>query len=327
MNMKKITLFLAVVIFVGNVYSQFTPGMGTQVEPSITHDMDEKVADTVFTYYDRATGFYMYSSTGGGYVFGVGLFNSIKICDETAMHYDAVANSSVTEVLTWFGTIDVVGDADAMSIGVYTVDGDTLPVGGAICEESMTFADITTTDLNSTIFTTPGATNGQPFMCFVAFTASSDDTLGIVCSDPTTNDGQGENRARMKLTADYGGAWISVNMMYSGTMDADAMIIPVLDITIGTDDFMFTNGLTLKGTYPNPASEFTTIKYALDKPENVRIHIFDITGKTVVDTGKLPKEAGDNEYTIDFSNMSAGKYYYTINSETATITSRIIVVK
>ena len=67
--------------------------------------------------------------------------------------------------------------------------------------------------------------------------------------------------------------------------------------------------------FPNPTSGLTTLTFTLPQQMAVKIAIYDITGRMVkaVSKGKMP--SGDNNLTVDLSNLAAGVYTYTIENE------------
>ena len=307
--MKKLLLFGIGIIFITNSFAQtLTAIQGDKVKPPVNHSIT-KANDTIWTYLNRGTNFYIYS-TGDGYIFGNNSYYT-----KTAMQYDAIANASVIEIMLWVGACNVIGAADSLILNVY--DDATGP--GAVLGTAKIGTDvIVVSNYNYLALTTPVNTNGNMF--YVGIDAAfADDTIGVVCNDPSTNDGQGEKRAYL-----YMGTWKTVDATFGG-FDADGMYIPVVDITTGAD-FMEQNGLKIMRTYPNPTKDVANIHYSIDNAQNVKIKVFDITEKTIYKTESY-QTIGEHIVPVDFSDMSSGNYYYSITTNNAKITSKISVIK
>lgn len=65
--------------------------------------------------------------------------------------------------------------------------------------------------------------------------------------------------------------------------------------------------------FPNPANEFTTIRYDLPRPATVRIEIFDIIGRQVrALTAEQP--AGTHNTKVVVADLPAGSYFYRVDT-------------
>jgi len=87
------------------------------------------------------------------------------------------------------------------------------------------------------------------------------------------------------------------------------------------------NKYDLYQNYPNPFNPSTNIKFDIIRYGNVKLEVYDITGKAVntLVNGKL--EAGKYEYTLTASNMPSGVYFYKLETESYTMTRRMILLK
>lgn len=312
--MKKILLSLAVSFLVLGLNAQVAVHK-EKVDYEINH-ANTKVADTIWTYYDRATTFHIYSVTGGGYIFG----NNTHYT-ESAMNYDGIANADVTEVLFWVGAKWIEGTADDLTVNVYEASNDTTPgtvLGSTTVGMDVIDTSAATNGLNFIPFPSVIATSGNDF--FIGINLTSDDTIGVVCNNPLDGNGQGEKRA----VINYSGNWASVDYVFGG-FDADGMYLPIVDIVSGAD-FMEQNGLKIKRAYPNPAKDYTTINYSVDSKQNVSIKVFDLTGKIIYSDSEI-KSAGNHNLKVDLSKVSTGNYYYTISTAKAKMTSKLVKIQ
>jgi hypothetical protein len=83
----------------------------------------------------------------------------------------------------------------------------------------------------------------------------------------------------------------------------------------------------LEQNYPNPFNPSTTIAFALPKPSEVTLKIFDASGREVATLveGKLP--AGRHEVVLDASPFSSGVYFYRLQAGEFSRTRRLMLVK
>ncbi|MBM3713376.1 MAG: T9SS type A sorting domain-containing protein [Actinobacteria bacterium] len=86
-------------------------------------------------------------------------------------------------------------------------------------------------------------------------------------------------------------------------------------VKISQDDIP--NNYKLSQNYPNPFNPSTTIEYEISQPENVKINIYDVTGRLIKELVKEQKNIG--RYSVvwngkdDSGNMVAsGNYFYQI---------------
>jgi len=84
---------------------------------------------------------------------------------------------------------------------------------------------------------------------------------------------------------------------------------------------------SLSQNYPNPFNPSTTINYTLKLHTNVKIRIFDVTGKMIVSIDRGNEQAGS--YSIDFNAaaLSTGVYYYKLETEFFTDTKKMLLIK
>ena len=84
---------------------------------------------------------------------------------------------------------------------------------------------------------------------------------------------------------------------------------------------------TLSQNYPNPFNPSTTIDYSVAKNTNVKLSVFDLSGKEIAVLVNGYKNAGN--YTVSFSaeNLSSGVYYYKIAIDGFSQTRKMILIK
>lgn len=87
------------------------------------------------------------------------------------------------------------------------------------------------------------------------------------------------------------------------------------------------NYYALGQNYPNPFNPSTKIEYAIPRPGNVKVTVYDITGReteVLVDEFKNP-----GIYTVDFdaSALSSGVYFYKMQAGDFTDTKKMLLLK
>ena len=77
--------------------------------------------------------------------------------------------------------------------------------------------------------------------------------------------------------------------------------------------------------YPNPFSDYTTLRFKTEQFSEVKIEIFDITGKVVrhIDAGTFAP--GENTFVIQRENMKSGMYFLRLNTGSNSYFSNLIV--
>lgn len=99
------------------------------------------------------------------------------------------------------------------------------------------------------------------------------------------------------------------------------------EITGVNDNPALVNAFDLKQNYPNPFNPSTKIQYSIAEPGLVSIKVFDILGRQIADLVNEQKSAG--AYTVDFNaqSLSAGVYFYRIESGSFKASKKMILLK
>lgn len=108
-------------------------------------------------------------------------------------------------------------------------------------------------------------------------------------------------------------------------------IFPVItfDTTtqVGIDKGVAKNGLLFSGIYPNPATDFSKVRFSLNTAADVTIKIFDIKGVEVMSLEKGRMSAGAHEEILDVTALPAGVYSVGVSNGSAIIGGRLTVSK
>jgi len=79
--------------------------------------------------------------------------------------------------------------------------------------------------------------------------------------------------------------------------------------------------------YPNPVSDQGSVNFNLAEQSSVDIQVFDLNGRAVRQFMNRSFEAGQNTFTMNTSDLSAGTYVLTVKSDAQYSTSKFVVVK
>ncbi len=82
----------------------------------------------------------------------------------------------------------------------------------------------------------------------------------------------------------------------------------------------------LLGTFPNPASQQATVRYALPAQQDAQIRLYDALGRQVRTIVNAQKE-GRHEETIDVSGLSSGTYFLQLQAEGQAKTQQLTVTR
>ena len=84
---------------------------------------------------------------------------------------------------------------------------------------------------------------------------------------------------------------------------------------------------SLHQNYPNPFNPVTKIGFDIPLWANVRLSVFDVSGKEVASLLNQYIQPGSYEIGWDGSNYASGIYYYKVITESFTETKKMILVK
>lgn len=81
----------------------------------------------------------------------------------------------------------------------------------------------------------------------------------------------------------------------------------------------------LLGTYPNPARQRATVRYALPATQEVDVGLYDVLGQRVRTVVRGTQE-GRQEQTLDVEGLSSGVYFLRLRAGRTTHTQRLTIV-
>jgi len=322
--MKKIYTVTCLLLsgFFFSLSAQNNMGVGSGVpvtKPAASAISTQMVVDTLFPgsygmpyQCDTAFVYYNFLPPASGYHFG----NNYAGETECAQKY--YGTGTVSEVLVWYPY--KTGTAGTTSAKIYSIDPTTKkPLTSlATSNNTVTTGSIITTSVVAYTFS-PAVAVTTSFAVASVFPTTAGDTVVVAsakfgCSTPDT-------LSWINLPT----GWLSVKQAFGG-QNLDLFILPIADIVLGVNEYPSSNGLTLMGAYPSPASDFTNIQYSIKEQTNVSVEVFDLTGHIILSSSEQ-LSAGKHAVKISLKNISSGNYYYTIKTGDAQLTSKFVVTK
>lgn len=132
------------------------------------------------------------------------------------------------------------------------------------------------------------------------------------------NDGLLVKRISMLLRSRDG--YLYAGSQGFGMFRSATQIVGVPDVAPATD------GLTLRGNWPQPFTSEGHIRFNLEKPAEVSLVVLDATGRRILER-RATKHAGEQSVSIDAARLTPGIYHYILAAHGASEAGRFIVVR
>jgi subtilisin-like proprotein convertase family protein len=84
---------------------------------------------------------------------------------------------------------------------------------------------------------------------------------------------------------------------------------------------------SLSQNYPNPFNPVTNIKFDIPNVSNVKLTVFDITGREVAQLVNQQLETGTYNVNFDASHLATGTYFYRLEAGEFTEVKKMILIK
>jgi hypothetical protein len=84
---------------------------------------------------------------------------------------------------------------------------------------------------------------------------------------------------------------------------------------------------TLHQNYPNPFNPTTQINYSLQRKAKVSLKVYNVVGEEIMTLFDGVRNPGNYTVALDAKNLAGGIYFYTLKSESATITKKLVLIK
>ena len=274
----------------------------------------------------------MLASDNGGYILGTNGWNDKCKCQQ----YKVTYSYHIEGAIYWFGYKNIV-DTGLIKYAIWNMDslkGTTADTNHQPCpgtlfvaiSDSTTHIHIDTVLLQSHIVMFPFPVLVNADYC-IGFDMSEmkEDTIALV----STNKGQGGNKELVWEQWSTDNKWYTLQgaQWDSGTVDVDAMILPIIDNTAGCVEYGdYISGMKLSQSFPNPGKDECTISYEfLTPPSRASIEILDQSGRRVYYNENITTHEGVNKALINVSGFKNGMYFYILSSGTSHMAKKMII--
>ncbi len=83
----------------------------------------------------------------------------------------------------------------------------------------------------------------------------------------------------------------------------------------------------LSQCYPNPFNGTTTIQFSLPDPGHVRLSVYDILGREVLQLVDQPLSTGNHSYRVHAESLASGVYFYQLNTEIQSEVRKMLLLR
>lgn len=97
--------------------------------------------------------------------------------------------------------------------------------------------------------------------------------------------------------------------------------------SVSVDKDVLPVSYSLEQNFPNPFNPSTSISFSLAKSSNVKLKVFDVTGKEVITLASGNKTAGNHRIDFNAKSLSSGVYYYRLEADDFVQTKKMVLMK
>jgi len=98
-------------------------------------------------------------------------------------------------------------------------------------------------------------------------------------------------------------------------------------VSISNADYEHPTQHQLHNNYPNPFNPTTKISFSLSKSDQIKLEVFDLSGRIISTLIQGDMSAGTHHVTFDAANLASGVYLYRLTGNQFTQTSKMTLVK
>lgn len=105
------------------------------------------------------------------------------------------------------------------------------------------------------------------------------------------------------------------------------IILEFNGMIVGVDEPTVLEGFTLHQNYPNPFSGETRVRVELDRPSDIALEVFDVTGRRVrvLESGFMSE--GSHEVTFSADDLPSGVYLIRLDTPSGSLTRTATIVR
>lgn len=137
-----------------------------------------------------------------------------------------------------------------------------------------------------------------------------------------------------KETDHFKTALLNFHLYYADQIQAKEFFRSIILDFFGEETGMLTEHEVIKNpdfklyqNYPNPFNPVTRISFWLNSEENIRLSVFDISGKEISVLAEGIYKEGQHSIKYDASGLSAGLYIYRLQTGKGILSRKLVLVK
>lgn len=137
------------------------------------------------------------------------------------------------------------------------------------------------------------------------------------------------NQGELLLSGDFDGTLTLGDFVISSPEDVQSSFVATFKMgtTVSIPTPEVVADFELIQNYPNPFNPTTTIGFSLTEANNVRIDVYNSVGQRVKTIANGSYSSGHHQVKFDGTNLSSGMYFYTMRTNTATETRKMMMIK
>lgn len=116
---------------------------------------------------------------------------------------------------------------------------------------------------------------------------------------------------------------------FDSATTSNSFLLTLIRVNVGINmiSSLVPEKFNLLNNYPNPFNPSTIIKFDVAKFQNVKITIYDVSGREVINLVNKSLQPGSYQVTFDGANYASGVYYYKMETNNFVLTKKMILVK
>jgi len=159
-------------------------------------------------------------------------------------------------------------------------------------------------------------------------------------TDVNSNVYSAQRDGSVYVSADAGAIWTAVTTEPTGRYPSSLAFGPDRELYIGSFGrgvYRSVNAVSVADdapeasleltAFPNPIASSTTLQFVLDAPSDVRVSVFDVTGREVAHVADRAFPTGTHELAWRPDGLASGVYLIRLEAEGASVTRRVLVAR
>jgi len=118
-----------------------------------------------------------------------------------------------------------------------------------------------------------------------------------------------------------------------GTTNRDILLSEVLQwagVTVEVENIggrLIPQGFNFASVFPNPFNNQTQVKFSLDRNTDLRIALYNLLGREVMELSEGYLASGEHSLTINGNNLASGVYLLSIRGESINYAQKVVLLK